>query len=204
MLKMGLTGGIASGKSTVASILAKHDAWLIDADVISRASTQSGGAAMTAIRSCFGDQVVMLDGSLNREAMRQIILSDKGAKDRLESIVHPLIGERIDEQLLSAEKAEALVAVLDIPLLVESGTRWRSRLDAIWVVDCLPQTQITRVHQRSGWPITQIEAVMGAQASRSKRLEAADAMIFNDDLSLMDLEVQVLGLLNFTKQSLLA
>jgi dephospho-CoA kinase len=200
MLKIGLTGGIGSGKSTVASILAKLGAWLIDADAISRSSTQSGGVAMPALRAAFGESVVAADGSLSRDAMRQIMLSDSSAKARLESILHPLIGEQINQQLAAAEQADAQIVVLDIPLLVEGGSRWRSRLDAVWVVDCLPQTQISRVQARSGWPVAQIEAVIAAQASRDQKWAAADAVIFNEGLSLGELEQQVKALLKLAQE----
>jgi dephospho-CoA kinase len=204
MLKIGLTGGIGSGKSTMASILAKHGAWLIDADAISRAATQSGGAAMQSLSAAFGEGIVATDGSLSRDAMRQIMLSDSSAKARLESILHPLIGEQINQQLAAAAQADAQIAVLDIPLLVEGGLRWRSRLDAVWVVDCLPQTQISRVQARSGWPVAQIEAVIAAQANRDQKWAAADAVIFNEGLSLSELEQQVTELLNLAKQTAVA
>jgi dephospho-CoA kinase len=199
MRRIGLTGGIGSGKSTVASFLAKQGVALVDADAISRSATQSGGVAMPAIKAAFGDGVVATDGSLNREAVRQMMLSDASAKARLEGILHPLIGEQINQSLTRAEVSGAEIAVLDIPLLVEGGRRWRGRLDRVWVVDCLPKTQIARVQARSAWPLAQIQAVMEAQASRVQRLGAADAAIFNDGLSLAELEAQVLALLKTAK-----
>lgn len=199
MRHIGLTGGIGSGKSTVAGMLSTHGAWLIDADALSRAATQTHGVAIPAIRAAFGDAVVAADGSLNRDAMRQMMLSDASAKVRLEAILHPLIGQQIDQSLERAQDAGAQWAVLDIPLLVEGGARWRSRLDAVWVVDCSPQTQISRVLARSGWPLSQIEAVMAAQASRAQRLSAADAVIYNDGVSLAQLEQQVGALLKMAK-----
>lgn len=198
MRKLGLTGGIGSGKSTVASMLVAHGARLIDADALSRTATQSGGAAIPAIRAMFGDAAIAEDGSLNRAAMRQTMLEDARAKAKLEALLHPLIGEQINQQLRHAQDAGVHMAVLDIPLLVEGGTHWRSRCEAVWVVDCLPATQIARVRLRSGWPIAQIEAIMAAQASRSQRLSCADAVIFNDGLSLQALEQQVVALLNMT------
>lgn len=199
MRTIGLTGGIGSGKSTVAGILAAQGAWVVDADALSRAATQADGVAIPAIRAAFGDGVVAPDGSLNRDAMRQTMLSDASAKARLESILHPLIGEQINLALAKAQDKGAEYAVLDIPLLVEGADRWRHRLNTVWVVDCLPQTQIARVQARSGWPLAQIEAVMAAQASRAQRLAAADAVIHNDGLSMSELEQQVLALLKTAK-----
>jgi dephospho-CoA kinase len=199
MRKIGLTGGIGSGKSTVAAMLVAQGLPLIDADALSRAATQVGGLAISPIRAAFGDDMIAADGSLNRDAMRQAMLADANAKARLEAILHPLIGQQIDLELKLAHEAGSQIAVLDIPLLVEGGARWRSRVDAVWVVDCQPQTQISRVKARSGWPMAQIEAVMAAQASRVQRLAAADAVIFNENISLSELEQQVLALLKSLK-----
>lgn len=196
MLRIGLTGGIGSGKSTVAGMLASQGLPLVDADQISRAATQSQGAAIPAIRHSFGDTVIAKDGSLNRELMRQVILDDPTAKSRLEDILHPLIGRQIKCQLDLARATGAQIAILDIPLLVEGGSRWRRQLDAVWVVDCLPQTQVARVRARSGWPVVQIEAVMATQAHRMQRLACADGIIFNEDLELIELQHQVLRLLH--------
>jgi dephospho-CoA kinase len=193
MRKIGLTGGIGSGKSTVAAMLVAQGLPLIDADGLSRAATQVGGLAIPEIRRAFGDGMIALDGSLNRDAMRQAMLIDANVKARLEGILHPLIGQQIDLELKLAHEAGAQIAVLDIPLLVEGGSRWRSRVDAVWVVDCS--------QARSGWPETQIEAVMAAQASRVQRLAAADAVIFNEGISLPELEQRVLTLLKSFKLS---
>jgi dephospho-CoA kinase len=195
MRTIGLTGGIGSGKSTVAKILANAGIAVVDADAISRALTQASGAAMPEFSKIFGASVVAADGSLNRDAMRALMLEDASAKARLEGILHPLVGQQIDAQLTQARRAGAALAVVDIPLLVEGGPRWRSRLDAVWVVDCLPQTQISRVQARSGWPLAQIQAVMAAQASRAQRLASADMVISNEGLSLDALQSQVLALL---------
>lgn len=200
MRKIGLTGGIGSGKSTVANMLLAHGAMIVDADELSRAATRPGGLAMPAIQVAFGNNALAHDGSLNRNAMRQIMLGDAKAKAQLEAIVHPMIGQEIDQRLMQAEEAGSQMAVIDIPLLVEGGHRWRHRLDAVWVIDCLPQTQISRVQARSGWPLAQIEAVMAAQASRAQRLAAADAVIYNDGLTLPELEQRVLVLLKTAKE----
>jgi dephospho-CoA kinase len=199
MRTIGLTGGIGSGKSTVAKILANAGIAVVDADALSRALTQAGGAAMPEISQVFGASMLAADGSLNRDAMRSLMLEDASAKARLEGILHPWVGQQIDVQLAQARRAVAALAVVDIPLLVEGGVRWRSRLDAVWVVDCLPQTQISRVQARSGWPLAQIEAVMATQASRARRLASADAVISNEGVSLDALQSQVLTLLALYK-----
>jgi dephospho-CoA kinase len=188
MRKIGLTGGIGSGKSSVASLLASIGVRVLDADALARSVTLAGGAAMPEIRRVFGDTVIAANESLNRDAMRDIILRDSEAKSRLEAIVHPLIGGLIDEQLETLRVAGVTSVVVDIPLLVEGGRRWRDRLDAVWVVDCLPQTQVARVQARNGWPLAQIHAVMAAQAARHERLKCADLVIFNDAISLAQLE----------------
>jgi dephospho-CoA kinase len=192
---IGLTGGIGSGKSTVAQMLAEQNIPIIDADALSRSLTQAGGAAITAISQAFGATLISSDGSLNREAMRALILEDAGAKARLEVIIHPLVGQRIQAGLAAAEASGAVLAILDIPLLVEGGARWRGRTDAVWVIDCLPATQIARVQARSAWPLAQIEAVMAAQANRWQRLACADAVIYNEGVGLAQLKDQVLALL---------
>lgn len=200
MYTLGLTGGIGSGKSTVAGILAAEGAKLIDADAISRAATQAGGVGMSAIKASFGDHVISDDGGLCRSAMREIMLQDAQAKTQLEAILHPLIGQQIHHELNQAQGAGVSWVVLDIPLLIEGGSRWRSRCHAVWVVDCLPATQIARVQSRSGWSVAQIESVMALQADRLQRLAGADAVIFNDGVSLTELAQQVLALLRQQKQ----
>lgn len=188
--KLGLTGGIGSGKTTVAGLFAKLGATVIDADVISRQSSAAGGAALPAIARAFGVAVLAADGSLNREAMRELVFNDPKAKALLESIVHPIVKTEIDRLEQSAMAASAQLIVFDIPLLVESAD-WRSRMDSILVVDCLPQTQIARVIARNGWPLVQIEQVLASQASRAQRLAAADHVICNDKTDLATLAQQV-------------
>ncbi|MEN9384874.1 MAG: hypothetical protein RL323_2017 [Pseudomonadota bacterium] len=175
VFRLGLTGGIGSGKSTVAAMLVDLGATLIDADAISRASTAAGGSAMPAIRATFGDTFVDANGALNRDRMREHVFANPTAKASLEAIVHPLVRAEIDRQCASLTHG---VALLDLPLLVESP-EWRKRADALWIVDCDPETQIQRVMQRNGWPRPQVEAVLAAQASRETRLAVADAVISN-------------------------
>jgi dephospho-CoA kinase len=184
MFRLGLTGGIGSGKSTVADMLQRQGAALIDADAISRQSTQASGAAIEAIRRAFGASLLTPEGALNREAMRLLIVQEPDAKTRLETIIHPIVGAQINEQLRETTQVGKKLAVLDIPLLAEGGSRWRSRLDTVWVVDCLPATQIERVRNRSGWIAEQIQSIMALQASRAQRLACADAVIYNEGLSL--------------------
>jgi dephospho-CoA kinase len=174
--RLGLTGGIGSGKSTVGARLQALGADLIDADAISRQSTAAGGAAIEAIRAAFGDAVIEAGGALNRDAMRERAFSDATARQRLEAIIHPIVAREM-EQLVHSSRASCLV--FDVPLLVESP-RWRKQLDRVMVVDCSEATQIRRVQARSGWDEATVAAVIRQQASRAQRLSAADVVLFND------------------------
>lgn len=189
-MRIGLTGGIGSGKSTVAGLLREAGAAVIDTDAISRQLTLSGGAAMPAIAEAFGPRALTADGALDRAYMRELAFADSGARRRLEAILHPLIGSETEAQ---AAAATSELLVFDVPLLVESG-RWRARVDRVLVVDCEEQTQIARVMQRSGWSRAAVEAVLQQQANRSRRRGAADAVIHNEGLSLDGLRLQVLQL----------
>lgn len=178
-LRIGLTGGIGSGKSTVAAMLAELGAALIDADAISRASTAPGGAALPAIAREFGPRLIAADGALDRAAMRELVFRDAGARQRLEAIVHPLVSAETERQARQALDAGHALLVFDVPLLVESLARWREKVDRIVVVDCEPDTQIARVMARNQLPRPQIEQILAAQATREQRLAAADAVIHN-------------------------
>lgn len=184
--RLGLTGGIGSGKSTAAAMLARLGAAVIDADAISRAVTASGGVAINPIQSVFGDCVLTADRALDREKMRSLIFSEPTAKARLEAIVHPLVGKAIAQQAQQAEAACVPCTVFDIPLLVESK-HWRQTLDRILVIDCEEETQIARVTARSGITAAEVKKIMATQASRSQRLAAADLVVFNDGISIEDL-----------------
>ena len=190
MLSLGLTGGIGSGKSTIAKMLVEHGATLIDADGISRATTASGGAAITSIIAQFGPCVINADGSMNREAMRQRVFADPSARQQLEAIIHPLVSSESARQAQAAREAGCAFLVFDIPLLVESSRR-REQLDRVLVVDCEVTTQTSRVIQRSGWTQAMVENVIASQATRTQRLAAADLVIYNDELALDDLAGQV-------------
>lgn len=190
-LDIGLTGGIGSGKSTVARMLATRGFAIVDADAISRKLTQSGGRAIDAIRQAFGGEFLTAQDALDRDRMRQAIFSDASAKARLEAIIHPLIQVVVHEQAQAARSAGAACVLFDIPLLVESGSRWRERLDAVWVVDCAVETQVARVMTRNGLAREAVLDIVAAQAPRAVRLAAADAVIQNDGLSLEELQTVV-------------
>lgn len=189
-LRIGLTGGIGSGKSTVLQMLAQRGAHVIDADAISRATTAAGGSAIPAIAQRFGPDFVTADGALDRERMRAAAYADPQARRDLEAIVHPLVGAESARQVQAALLAGARCIVFDIPLLVESG-RWRQQVDRVLVVDCPAATQVERVVARSALQPAQVEAIIAAQAPRALRLAAADIVIYNEGISLEQLRAQV-------------
>lgn len=190
-LRLGLTGGIGSGKSTLARLLQAHGADVIDADAISRRSTEAGGAAMPAIAHTFGAEFLTPGGALDRQRMRDHVFAHPEARQTLEHIIHPLVGVEIQRK---AQASAAPCLVFDVPLLVESP-RWRPQLDRVLVVDCSPATQIRRVNARSGWDTATTEAVMRNQSPRGLRLAAADLVVFNDadDLALLERAAQALA-----------
>jgi dephospho-CoA kinase len=190
VLRVGLTGGIGSGKSTVLKMLADMGAATIDADAISRSTTATGGAAIAAIAERFGADFIAPDGSLDRTRMREHAYADPGARKLLENIIHPLVAQESTRQAEAARAAGSRVLVFDIPLLVESG-RWRSQLDKVMVVDCAVETQVARVVARSALQPHEVRAIIAAQATRAQRLAAADLVICNDQLSLPQLQLEV-------------
>jgi dephospho-CoA kinase len=189
--RLGLTGGIGSGKSTVAARLGARGAEVVDADALSRQSTAAGGAAIDAIRAAFGNAFIDAEGALNRAAMRERVFSDPSARQRLEAIVHPIVAAGIAAQVA---RSRARCVVFDVPLLVESP-RWRPQLDRVLVVDCSEDTQCRRVRARSGWDDDTVRAVIRQQASRVHRLAAADLVLFNDadDLDRLHAEIDRLS-----------
>ncbi|GAC1389439.1 MAG: dephospho-CoA kinase [Variovorax sp.] len=190
-LRVGLTGGIGSGKSTVLQMLVAQGATAVDADAISRSLTAPGGAAIAAIAQHFGDPFIGADGALDRVRMREHAYADPQARKALEAILHPLIGVEIARQVQSAQDAGSSCLVFDVPLLVESG-RWRQQLDQVAVVDCSVATQIARVVARSALEPRQVEAIIAAQAPRMLRLAAADVVFCNDGITLAQLQHDVL------------
>lgn len=187
MLKIGLTGGIGSGKSYVADLCAQWGAAVVDTDVIAHQLTQPGGAAIDAIAQQFGAQYINAEGAMCRDRMRELVFTTPSERERLQALLHPLIREITFRQVKQAEGSYVLVVV---PLLVESGS-WASHLDAVCVVDCDESTQIRRVVERNGLTPAQVQRIMAAQATRQQRLAAADYLITNDaNTSLAELAAQ--------------
>lgn len=188
--RIGLTGGIGSGKSTVAQMLVNRGAHLIDADAIARDVTRPGGTAIPLITQAFGPEYITPEGALDRDRMRAQVFTHPQAKQQLEAIIHPLVTQAAQHQAEQGRQAGALALIYDIPLLVESG-RWRQQLDAVWVVDCTVETQVQRVMQRSQLPRETVMHIIANQATRAQRLAAADVVIANDDIDLQSLQTQV-------------
>ena len=186
--RMGLTGGIGSGKSAVAAMLADLGACLVDTDAIARQITAPGGAAIPALRAQFGAAIIDAQGGLDRERMRALAFAQHETRRLLEGLLHPLIGQEAERQAAAAAPGQPVV--FDIPLLVESG-RWRARVDRVLVIDCETETQIARVMQRSGWERAAVERVIAQQATREQRRAAADAVIYNEGLDMQRLRQAV-------------
>jgi len=191
---IGLTGGIGSGKSTVAALLVARGATLVDTDAIAHALTAPGGAAMPALRQRFGQAVAAPDGALDRARMRSLVFADPQAKRALEAILHPMIGaEALRQAGTAAVDGQRGLVVFDVPLLTESSL-WRARCQRVLVVDCSAETQIARVMARSGWTAAQVERVIAQQATREARRAIADAVIFNDGIGTDALAAEVAAL----------
>lgn len=190
LFRLGLTGGIGSGKSTVARFFANHGATVIDADAISRSVTAPQGAAIAALLHEFGADFITPQGALDRDRMRNLVYSDASGKKRLEAIVHPLVGQEIATQTNAAVQAGSRLLVFDIPLLVESS-RWRQNLHQVLVVDCTAQRQVERVMRRNNLARAEVEAIILSQAPRDVRLGGSDLVIFNDTIDLTQLESEV-------------
>ena len=191
MFRLGLTGGIGSGKTQVANLLADLGASVIDTDLIAHQLTAAGGRAIEPIQKAFGDEVIEASGALNRARMRELVFAEPARRAELEAILHPLIGQTARQE---AEQAVGLYVVFVVPLLVESG-RWRQQIDRLCVVDCDQETQIERVQARSGIELVTIQRILAAQATREQRLAVADDVIDNSKtVSLEALKKQVLVL----------
>jgi dephospho-CoA kinase len=191
--RLGLTGGIGSGKSTAAAMLAKLGATVLDADAVSRSVTASYGLAIAPIAETFGTDFITPAGDLDRERMRSLVFAEPAARVRLEHIIHPLVAQATEQQAQVAVDNGTRCLVFDVPLLVESG-RWRNKVDVVMVVDCLEATQIRRVMARSALTQFEVAAIVAQQASRQQRLSAADIVIFNDAMPLEELACVVAAL----------
>jgi dephospho-CoA kinase len=173
-LRIGLTGGIASGKSTVADLFAGKGVPVIDLDVISRAVVTPGSPGLAAVVEAFGDGVLDAHGTLDRASLRRLVFADPASRRRLESILHPRI---LAETLRECEAAGGPYQIVVVPLLVESGLAgW---VDRVLVVDCPMEVQVTRLKARDGATDEQARAILAAQATREARLAVADDVIEN-------------------------
>ena len=175
---VGLTGGIGSGKSTVAHLFAELGVVVVDTDEIAHELTGPGGAAMPDITAAFGQSIVLVNGALDRGAMRRQIFSDPSAKSRLEAILHPMIRQTSMLRCQSAKNTPYVILV--VPLLIESGA-YGQQVNRILVVDCEVETQIARVMARNGFSRSEIAAILATQASREQRLLAADDTLSNEE-----------------------
>ncbi len=175
MLLVGLTGGIGSGKSTVASVLAEHGAVIVDADAITRSLQQPGEAVFDAMVERFGPGIVSDDGTLDRPAVAAIVFGDEAARKDLEAIVHPAVGARMIE-VLSAHSGTDAIVVYDVPLLVESG---KTGYGAVIVVDVDPDVAIARLVAHRGFTEADARARIANQVARDDRLAVADVVIDN-------------------------
>ena len=192
--RIGLTGGIGSGKSTLGQMLVARGIPLVDADAIAHQVTASQGAGIEPIRRQFGDAFIDAQGALDRARMRQHVFSNPSAKLALQSLLHPLIHQRILEEVAKTAKEGNSMVLIDIPLLVESS-HWRGQLDKVIVVDCAEATQVRRVMARNHMAEADVRQIMANQAKRSQRLAAADVVVFNDPDDLAHLQAQALGII---------
>lgn len=174
---VGLTGGIGSGKSTVADLFVQRGAALVDTDAIAHELTGPKGAAMAAIAAAFGEQVLRSDGGLDRAAMRQLVFADAAARNRLEAILHPMIRSESLARCAAADNAPYVI--LAVPLLVESAD-FHERVDRVLVVDCPEDVQLARVVERSALAVDAVRSIIAAQATRAQRQAVADDLLVND------------------------
>jgi len=186
VLRVGLTGGIGSGKSEVARLLGQHGALVIDADALAREAVAVGTPGLDAVVAAFGADMLTADGSLDRPKLGRLVFTDADARARLEAIVHPVVAAR-SRELMAAAPRDAVV-VYDVPLLVEKNLG--GDYDVVVVVDVPPETQVDRLVRRRGLSEQEARDRMAAQASRDERLDAADLVIDNSG-SLDDLAVLV-------------
>ncbi len=191
MIKIALTGGIGSGKSTITDLFSQYNTPIIDADVIAHQLVEPGKPALTQLQQVFGKSIINNDNSLNRTFVREMIFSDKDKKLQLESILHPLIFQQMQAE---CNKQTYHYGILAIPLLFE--TKMSHFVDRILVVDCPVETQIERIRQRDKLSDTRILSIISSQTSRKLRLSYADDVIDNSN-STSQLAEQVKKLHNY-------
>lgn len=184
--RIALTGGIASGKTTVAQLLAQRGALVLDYDQFSRDVVAPGGTGLSRVAAEFGPEVLNEDGSLNRAALAEVVFSDAQGRQRLEAILHPLVTARADE--LEAQAPADQLVIHDVPLLVEAGLA--DRFDVIIVTDLDPDEQVKRAQARDGSSEQQVRDRMAAQASRAERLAVA-AHVIDTSGALEELDAKV-------------
>ena len=189
-IKIGLTGGIASGKTTVSDFFKKLGIQVIDADVISHEVTKPDGSAFEEIMSSFGSTILNENGLIDRKKMRAIIFNDQNKKEELEEIIHPKVRE---EMLKLISQSNDHYLIISVPLLVETGMD--QMLDRTLVVDCSEETQIDRLMHRDKITFQEAQSILINQANRSARLKVADDLILNEkNVNLSELEKEVLEL----------
>jgi dephospho-CoA kinase len=185
LLKVGLTGGIACGKSTVTKRLGEKGVPIIDADQIAHQLVQPGQQALKEIIACFGDEYLLASGELDRKALGNKVFSDKSALAKLEAITHPLIRQEMMARIKHAESQsnnQMAYLLVDIPLLIEKG--YVELFDRILVIDCMPEQQLERVLLRDNMSLEKAKAILANQSERERRLQYATDIIDNTkDLS---------------------
>jgi dephospho-CoA kinase len=175
MLRIGLTGGIGSGKSTVARLFTAHDVPLVDTDEIARALVRRGAPAHDAVIAAFGAAILAPDGDIDRARLRAIVFADATERKRLEAILHPRIRAAATHEL---DRLAAPYAIIAVPLLVETG--FGDLVDRVLVVDCREELQLERTAARSGMDHAEIRRIMATQVTRAARLARADDVIENN------------------------
>jgi len=178
MLRVGLTGGIASGKSTVAELFSELNVPVIDSDGLAREAVAPGSQGLADLHTHFGKSILLTDGSLNRDALRKIIFNDATERQFVEDTLHPVIRELSDQQSQLHHNNGKTYCLFDIPLLVE--TNQQHRFERVLVVDVSEEIQATRVIARDNTTIDEAKKIISSQASRIERLNAATDIIFND------------------------
>ncbi|MDO4232064.1 MAG: dephospho-CoA kinase [Lautropia sp.] len=194
LLRIGLTGGIGSGKSLVAGQFVALGAALIDTDQLAHALTAPDGAAIETIRAQFGDAMIAADGSMDRSAMRALVFAQPEKRQQLQGILHPMVRQQVQDSLrqMAEQPVPPPYVLIAVPLLVESG-HWQQRVHRVLVVDCPEDLQVQRVMKRSGLEAAQVRAIMATQATRQQRLAAASDVVDNSG-SVEDTAAQVAAL----------